>query len=298
MTTDPNALRTRIPGATASATGPRRQTRAAKDADSAASTVASMSPWVERASQLNAAAKLGLAEHVARHLVEYGMVIYMGPGTTNNRLAERIFQRQIEDNDPLDLVILTNNLTIFATGSDRAREYPDLFSTTQIISTGGTYQQSINSVVGRFAVKSIESDILYPHLILLGASGVSFGGEGSLSYHFEEELDSQLAYATRPTDHRVLVCDYEKLERAHRWMGASVRDLLRNTPRCTIITSYPSDANAQKRLRQVVGEFVALRDRLDVGDDVLALRVVDSKGAIVLSADDVAGRSFTRSAAD
>jgi DeoR/GlpR family transcriptional regulator of sugar metabolism len=251
------------------------------------------SPWVDRISQVRADFKEALAQHVADHFVKYGMVIYMGPGTTNIRVAERIFSSQKDSKDPLDLVILTNNMGIFLDASRLAKEKPELFGTTQIISTGGTYQPSINSVVGPFAAAAIDSHFLSPHLVLMGAAGLSFDpADCRLTYHFVEELESQQALATVKTEERVLICDHAKLLSSARWKGPTIVDLLRNTSLCTIITSCPDDASSPKekeRFAEAIRSFVKLLEHIGahekalIAKSELRLRIIGKQAANVVA---------------
>jgi len=248
-------------------------------------------PWVKKAGVEQAESKDALARYVARHFVRYGMVVFMGPGTTNNRVAQSIFDFQIDSGTPLDLAILTNNLTIFALGADHGKKHPDLFRTTQIISTGGTFQHSINSVVGRFAAQAIESSVLRPHLVLLGASGVSFESpDGGLTYHFEDELEAQSALGTCHTDHRILVCDHSKLGSSKRWRGCTLRALLSNTSLCTIVTSCPKDdapADERASFQSALTSFKRLVEGLRTSPDnpltrtTLRLQVVNASGECI-----------------
>jgi DeoR/GlpR family transcriptional regulator of sugar metabolism len=251
------------------------------------------SPWVERISQVRSDFKEALAQHVADHFVKYGMVIYMGPGTTNIRVAERIFRSQKVSKDPLDLVILTNNMGIFLDASRLAKEKPELFGTTQIISTGGTYQPSINSVVGPFAAAAIDSHFLSPHLVLMGAAGLSFDpADCRLAYHFVEELESQQALATVKTEERVLICDHAKLLSSARWKGPTIVDLLRNTSRCTIITSCPDESSPQREkelFAEAIRSFVKLLDHIAthekalIAKSELRLRIIGKQSANVVA---------------
>src|SRR5262249_50285640 len=68
--------------------------------------------WVTKVRADKAEYKEALARYVTTHFVRYGMVLFMGPGTTNNILADTIFDVQVDSRSPLDLAILTNNLTI------------------------------------------------------------------------------------------------------------------------------------------------------------------------------------------
>lgn len=241
--------------------------------------------WVTKAGEDKPEYKDAVARYVTAHFVRYGMVLFMGPGTTNDGLAQRIFDFQIDSKMPLDLAILTNNLTIFALGADHARKHPDLFRTTQIISTGGTYHPSINSVVGRFAAKAIESSVLRPHIVLLGATGVSFEDpDGALTYHFEDELEAQVALGTCHTDHRILVCDHTKLKSPKRWRGCTVKDLLKNTPKCTIVTSCPTPKESpeeRENFAAALKSFEGFIRNLNRSDNRLELHVVNVSGEFI-----------------
>jgi DeoR/GlpR family transcriptional regulator of sugar metabolism len=277
----------------------RNAAHAAEDPKSRLAAVPEAQPsshWVAKATKQSVSYKEGLARYVASHLIEYGMAVHAGPGTTNNVLLERIFDRQVECGEPFDLAIVTNNLTIMIIGAKRAKERPELFSTTQIIMTGGRYHESTNCLVGKFAVDAIKSARILPHMVLLGAAGVSFEGpNGALAYHFEEELDIQEAYASCRTPHRVLVCDHTKLGNSSRWQGVSIRQLLKQTPKCTIITSEPSESEPEEIKMEFRGQlhaFEELHDKLNkehgspLEQADLRLRVVDSSGKVVMELPD------------
>jgi DeoR/GlpR family transcriptional regulator of sugar metabolism len=228
--------------------------------------------WVATLTKREASYKDALARYIANHYIEYANVLLVPSGTTGAAVVKWIFDQQVETHQPLDLVILTNNLSILAEGGERKLHQPDLFGNTQIISTGGALQQSINSFVGSFAELAITSDLLRPHIVILGTTGVSFEGFGRITYQFADEVSVQVAFATTPTQHRILVCDHSKLGQPQRWKGPDFLDVLQHTERSfTLLASIPDDNDSQtdrpKETRAAVvkawHDFEAMKHRIE-----------------------------------
>jgi len=244
---------------------------------------ASPSSWLDVHSEENSEEKTWLANYIASHLIHYGNVLFMAPGTTNIALAEEIFRLQIQRKEALDLVFLTNCLSITTLAGLQLTRHPEVFRSTQTINTGGTFQQSIDSFVGQFAARAISSNGLLPDLVFLGARSVSFAEQkGLLRYQFEQELEPQRAFATCPTSHRVLIVDHTKLSSSVGWEGVTIKELLVNTPRCTIFTSLPENADHMNRFKDSMSSFVELLKRLKEEEpscledsSELSLRVID-----------------------
>src|SRR5579872_1201681 len=232
--------------------------------------------------------KTALARHAASHLIDYGTVLQMGPGTTLNFLMDRIVRRQKQEKKALDLEILTTNLQVLERGRDAQYEAPELFNTMQIILTGGFLQPSMHSLVGQYAAEGVRTSSIRPHLVFLGAFGLSFGnGEVFLTYQFENEVSTQVSYATRPTNHRVVLCDHTKLGKKAGWKAnVTAESMLDETDRCTFISTHPDgDADAGAIIKREVEGFGKLLERLRKKEDFkhkqLALRLVNKEGETV-----------------
>ena len=112
------------------------------------STEDSRPSWVQHCEKENVDWKHALGHFAATHLMKYGTVAQIGSGTTFTVLMDHIIERQTEQKDPLDLIILTTNLQVMEKGRDAQKEHPELFNTMQIILTGGAFQLSLHSLVG------------------------------------------------------------------------------------------------------------------------------------------------------
>jgi DeoR/GlpR family transcriptional regulator of sugar metabolism len=254
--------------------------------------------WVTRCSTFAPEWKRIIAGYAATHLMKYGDVAQMGSGTSFNSLMDKIIERACETGEVLDLIILTSNLQVLAKGREAQLKYPHLFSTMQIILTGGAFQTSLDSLTGEFAAKGVGSDFIHPDTVFFGAAGLSFVGELRISYHFQEELSTQMAYATRPTGHRVLLCDHTKLGKTSGYKAElSIEALISSTRQCTIISSYAdNDPVEERRREQEIDGFQALIRPLlrnkACDDAELALRFIDSTGAVrrELSLSELRGR--------
>jgi hypothetical protein len=168
--------------------------------------------WVLRCSNLAASEKRALARYAATHLISAGSVVQMASGTTLNCLMDEIIDVQ-DKTGPLDLLVITTNLQILAKGRDAYNSRPDIFGTMQIVLTGGTLHPSLDSLTGSYAAKGVGSDMIVPDVVFFGAAGLSFCDRLTIAYHFQDEISTQVAYATRRTEHRVLLCDHTKVRK-------------------------------------------------------------------------------------
>jgi DeoR/GlpR family transcriptional regulator of sugar metabolism len=220
--------------------------------------------WVTECSQRSPQWKHALNRHAATHLIEYGDVIQVASGTTFNDLMDTIVEDQIRSTKPLDLIVLTSNLQVMAKGRDAQAREPRLFSSMQIVLTGGALQGSLESLTGEYAAKGVRYGFIYPKTVFLGAAGLSFqDNQLTITYQFQDEISTQVAYATRPTSHRVILCDHSKLGRRTAWNAElSIPALLEHTNQCTIITTLPDPRSANieelRRIEQEEAAFVSL----------------------------------------
>jgi DeoR/GlpR family transcriptional regulator of sugar metabolism len=260
--------------------------------------------WVTQCSQLAPRWKQALSRHAASHLIRYGDVIQLGSGTTFNSLMDEIVDLQVKGKKALDLIILTSNLQILAKGRDAQITDPSIFGTMQIVLTGGALQVSLDSLTGEYAAKGVRFDFIYPRTVFLGAAGLSFRDQMTITYQFQDEISIQVAYATRPTEHRVILCDHTKLGKRAAWNAeltlealgnpksidtTYTKSLLAHTNKCTIITTLPNANDPQdgayvKTIEEEEKAFLALLEPLilskEYADKELALRLVGPHGEV------------------
>jgi len=231
--------------------------------------------------------KRAIARHASTHLIEYGSAVQMGAGTTFSMLMDEIVAQQVQTKKSLDLIVMTTNLEVMAKGRDARMVHADLLQSMQIILTGGSLQSSLGALVGPYAVEGIRAEKIRPNVVFFGAAGVSFANGLSIRYQFADELATQEAYATRPTDARVLLCDHTKLGRQCGWQAEITVDAaLAHTDKFLIITTYPAENQEECiRLGEQIQAFdkmldgLATDDRLDPKD--FALRLINLDGEVV-----------------
>lgn len=250
--------------------------------------------WVTTSSGRQPKSKLAIAQYAAGHLIEYGDVIQLGSGTTLNALMDKIIERQLEQKKALDLIILTSNLQVLSRASEAQSNEQSLLGTMQIILTGGALQPSLDSLIGEFAAAGVKTELIQPTTTFFGASGLSFRDGLTIRYQFEEEISTQVAYATRPTSRRVLLVDHTKFGSKTGWKaGLTLESLLSNTETCYVITTLPEgDSEEDVRWRRVIEQEehelrASLRNLLradskgDYADKQFALLLVDGGAKIV-----------------
>lgn len=249
--------------------------------------------WVKKCSRRAPDWKRAIANYAAIHLIGYGDVIQVGSGTTFNALMDKIIERQLDTQDAFDLIVLTSNLQVLAKGRDAQSRDQSLFGTMQIILTGGSLNMSLDSLTGEYAAKGVYSDFIFPTTTFFGASGLSFCDGLTIRYQFEEEISTQVAYAKRPTDQRVLLCDHTKLgKKVGLNAGLSIEDLLLDTDKCFVISTLPDNKSEEssQEIKVIEQEEKALNDLLtrlldeDTGgrysEKEFALRLVGLEGEV------------------
>jgi DeoR/GlpR family transcriptional regulator of sugar metabolism len=244
--------------------------------------------WVQRCSDLAINWKKALSVHSVTHLLRYGDAIQMGSGTTFSRLMDEIIDLQKRKREPLDLVILTTNLQVLEQGRDARQADPEIFHDMQIILTGGSLQLSLHSLAGEFAAAGIRTEVIFPRIVFLGAAGLAFdGGEVTMTYQFQEELATQVSYATRPTVQRVILCDHTKLGTRSAWKAEiTARRMLAEAQECLIISTFPENPSAadNSRIKQQIQCFDQMLDQLakdrSLDNKDLALRFVNRQGEV------------------
>jgi DeoR/GlpR family transcriptional regulator of sugar metabolism len=243
--------------------------------------------WVQMSSEVAVDWKQALARHAATHLLNYGNAVQIGSGTTFNFLMDQIVDRQKHKRQPLDLIILTTNLQVLEKGRDARHADPEIFNDMQIILTGGSLQLSLHSLAGEYAAEGVRTEIIFPRIVFLGAAGLTFdGGEVTITYQFQDELSTQVSYATRPTVQRVILCDHTKLGTKAAWKAEiTAQAMLARADECIIISTMPDDDDAEiRKIKQQIHCFekvlekLAQEPSLDAKD--FALRLVNKQGDV------------------
>lgn len=249
--------------------------------------------WVQTRGEVAIGWKRALGDHAATHLIRYGDVVQAAPGTTNVEFMSSIVDRQVATKRGLDLIFMTTSLPVMAKGRDAKEKHADILQGMQLILTGGAFQGPIDSLVGPYAVQGIRSEMLRPNWVFFGSAGLSLGPTFTIRYQFDDELAAQEAYATRPTDNRVLLCDHTKLGRNVGWhANLTVASILENANSFYIITTYPDKPDPARSVveEQIDGFHKLLKSLADeIKDDAshklrgkeFALRLINSKAEVV-----------------
>ncbi len=253
----------------------------------------SITAWNDFHVKNQADTKSVLANFVASHYVHFGQVIQMASGTTLTAVMQKLIERQITTNKPLELVIMTTNLEIANMARAAILKHPAIFATQQVLLTGGELHPSLLSLVGTLAARGVMTDtIMKPSIVVLGAAGVSFNSDyGSLIYHYGNELETQIAYATRPTPHRIILFDHEKLNVESGFQSTSLDKVLESSEECSLITSYPdeSDDAAKEKVDIEMEKFRKLLARMKkskvLKHKILRLQFIDSSGKVYKEID-------------
>lgn len=165
----------------------------------------------------------------------------------------------------LDLIILTSNLQVLAKGRNALYRDPSVFGNTQIILTGGMLLFSLDSLTGEYAANGVRLDIVYPRTVFFGAAGLTFREGLALTYQFQDQISTQIAYATRPTEHRVILCDHTKFGKKTGYKAEiGIRSLLEACSECSVISTVPEEGQSgpdddQSALRVIEQEVESFR---------------------------------------
>jgi DeoR/GlpR family transcriptional regulator of sugar metabolism len=228
-----------------------------------------------------------LAQHAATHLpLKYGQVIQIGSGTTLNYLMDEIIRVQTAEDPALDLVIVTSNLQVFWRGRNALYDHPKQFANTQVILTGGLFHSSLDSLVGAYAAEGIRADVILPDTLFFGAAGLSFQGGVSLSYQFDVELATQVAYATRQVHLRVLLCDHTKLGKRRPFRAdLSIESLLEKATDCLVLSTLPDDdiearENIAKEQEALTDSLKRLASNLKYRRNNFTFRLLERDGRV------------------
>jgi DeoR/GlpR family transcriptional regulator of sugar metabolism len=252
--------------------------------------------WIQKRSAIAVAHKRNLAKYAASHLVSHGDVIFVGSGTSLTALMSEVTARQAAG-EKLDLQVVTSNLQVIAMGrgtglngqlKDARKEqeesrFLEAFKATQIVLTGGEVNSSLDSLTGDHAAHGINDALFHPTTVFFGARGLSFRGGLTISYQFLDEVSAQVAYATRPTKRRVLICDHTKLGHTEgRQAPLRLESLLEHARECIVLSTLPDSPDETDR---VMGEVQAFADmcqelvsREQCLDKELALWMINGAG--------------------
>jgi DeoR/GlpR family transcriptional regulator of sugar metabolism len=250
--------------------------------------------WVQTRSEVAIEWKRAVSNYAATHLIQHGDVVQGGPGTTNVEFMESLVARQVATKRGLDLIFMTTSLPVMAKGRDAKEKHVEILQGMQLILTGGAFQGPIDSLVGPYAVQGIRSEMLRPNWVFFGSAGLSFAPSFSIRYQFDDELATQEAYATRPTDHRVLLCDHTKLGRNVGWKAnLNVESILEHAKSFQIVTTYPDTADPSRAFvdEQVEGfrnllknlaEEIGRHEHHPLRGKEFALRLVNKSGEVAM----------------
>lgn len=228
--------------------------------------------WVLRRSNEFSDEKRALARYVAIHILRPQMLVQIASGTTENCLMDEIIANGIED-----IQITTNNLQVLVKGL-RASHFG-----ISVNLTGGTLNPSIDSLIGPDAARVIADHRYMPNAVFFGAAGLSFKNGLCIAYAFEDEEATQVAYATRPTETRVLMADDSKLGRTSgRRAPVSLEQMMQTTDEFIVVSSYKPEA--AEKIKNEVAALKALLEPLAKAPEYesknFSLRFVDMKGSL------------------
>ena len=203
--------------------------------------------WIDAKQHEKSDEKQVMAKHVMTHdFIHHGSSLSIASGTSFISLIEEVLQKQLDDDKGLDLTITTNSLQVFYRIRDAQQQHAGILADTEVSLTGGVVRRTLDSMIGRSAAKAVKSSHFSPDLVFFGAHGVTFKGGFDLWYHFEDELEVQEAFATRPTHQRFLLADHTKFGRrtANR-ADLTLEDLLRDAHECYVITTVDETSESR-----------------------------------------------------
>jgi len=242
-------------------------------------------PWWTALSRVDSNQKQGIGSHVAGHFIKFGTTIQVGPGTTPLAALVSTIEQHKAKKEPLAMVVLTTSLQIYGVGRQAQYEHPELFTGLQIVLTGGHVNPVMQSLVGDYAVQGVCTPSTRPEIVLLGVYGISFDEGLMITYHFPDEVNTQAAYARRPTSKRLIVCSHTKLGvKSGCKADISVESLLDQTTECIIVTTFPNDHASQPIFTEQVKAFEKLSrtwaKHKNYENKNLALRMVTNDGEV------------------
>jgi DeoR/GlpR family transcriptional regulator of sugar metabolism len=265
---------------------PEQPTRAARKRAAKASR-GNLRTWVARAGDRAKEWKNALVHHVVTHdFISYGDPILLGSGTTPIYLMKGIVTAQITKGEAPDLAIVTSNLQVLYAVRDAQRNNADIFGNTQVILTGGRLNSSLDSLIGDDAVRAIMGDWFSVRTVFFGAAGLTFKGGLNISFQFEEEISTQVAFATRPTSKRVLLVDHTKLGKpSFSRANLNLDSLMKDAEICYVITTVDkkdpeSMALVQSEGRALEDLLAPLRKKKEYEGKDFVYRVINGENAV------------------
>jgi len=248
-----------------------------------------ISAWNDHHEKKQATPKAVVAQYVATHLVQFGQVIQMASGTTLTAVMNKLIERQTITKKPLELIIMTTNLDIANLAREASLVHPAIFATQQVLLTGGELHPSLLSLVGPLAAQGVMTAAINPSIVILGAAAVSFQADyGALIYHYGNELGTQIAYANRPTKHRIIIFDCEKLNIESGFKSTSFDQTLKTADEVSLICNFPDTGTREEidRVRAEIEKFEEMLDRMKhdksgiLANKTFRLRLIDSSGNV------------------
>ncbi|MBM3476734.1 MAG: hypothetical protein FJX75_25970, partial [Armatimonadetes bacterium] len=192
-----------------------------------------------------AAAKRCMAAYILDHgLIRPRHAVLLDAGSTVGWVGREVFRR--ERVTCLNLTIMTNNMGIWNDFNDtynpedpESTFAPRPAHSLALLLTGGKYDQQHDALFGSQAAHGLRD--FNPHVVVMGTSGFTFNENGGLYYHghTEEELVKKAMWS-KPTEHRVIMCDHTKIGRKDSFLGGPIGQLMQNADRCTVVTSSPA----------------------------------------------------------
>jgi hypothetical protein len=243
--------------------------------------------WVLRTGDRAKLWKSALVHHVLTHeFISYGDSLLLASGTTPIYLMKGIIETQLAKKEAPDLAIVTSNLQVMYAMRDAQRDHADIFANTQVVLTGGRLNNSLDSLIGDYAGQAVNSDWFSPRLVFFGAAGLTFKGGLNISFQFEEEISTQVAFATRPTEKRVLLIDHSKLGKpSFSKARLSLESLMKDAQICYVLTTVDKNdpdvvARVQSEGEALEALLAPLRKRNDFKGKDFVFRVINADDSV------------------
>ncbi len=220
------------------------------------------SVWFQHQMTHGFAQRNAVANYAAHHWYpKYASQIYIGPGLSPYRFAHAAFKRQSDSKNPLDLTILTNNVSVLSLAVEVSNDFGEVFRNMQVLPVKGRLHTSLNAIVGSHAARDLSDGEHTPDLVVMGAYGMTFDPSRlGFWYYFDEEISAQEALATRPTHARIVLASGDKIGRTSAFRAnVSLKSLLKGTEYCAIISSVPT---CEKKRRAFELQIANLKDLL------------------------------------
>jgi DeoR/GlpR family transcriptional regulator of sugar metabolism len=223
--------------------------------------------WTDKRKGTESEAKAILARYTFQEYVDgrHAATVMPGTGTTPEAFVACTYEEQREHGESLDLTWITVNKAVDRLHEREVAVAPRLFESTEVVVLGGISNHTLEAYLGSFAADAINR-VGPPDLLVMGAFALAFDGRDvKFGYKYDSELTIQNAHATRKTSHRIVLVDGSKLGRHALWtVPVRIEDVLRETPRCTIITTEPKSPKPEFTAQ--VEQFSGLLTRIQNSD--------------------------------